>query len=393
MEIIYLLHILGRHIGKILLISILVTVGAFSYVTYGMAPEYKNTMVFSTTTKIEQNRIDEADYDPLAYFEAADRFAEAILGWFRSPILFQDLKAQVPSAAPLALDGIIKVRKQEKQNLNILFTVPERQTAEELGSAIESYLRDRVTRVNTAGNTTYDLVDFQSTIEETKPSSTLTAAMAGAGTLLFLCMIALLWDLVRGVVLYPQQAEEILKTKSLGSARDKEDIHALAAFVAKQEHPVAVVQTSDTKNILAMDLAQYSSTRLGKKTLLIEGEQQGTRILKQAGISDRLRKVKGFFDGLSLDEMLSVAIPLVPEQPLLRFIGSGEGEAAATEHLSTLRTKNDVVLLSTSLPQNPYILMEKECTLVVVVKPGATRLKTLRHIARMSDAPCVLFFA
>lgn len=393
MELIYLAHILGRHIWKILGISILVALLTFGYVKYVMPPEFKDTIVFSTTTKVDPERLKDNNYDPLSYFDAADRFSEAIIGWFRSPTLFEDLKAKAPLAKDLPLDAIIKVRKQEKQNVNILFSASNKEVVEQLDTAMTEYLKERVARVNAAGNTSYDLVDFQSIIETSKPSAPLAAGAAGGVLFVLLCLIALLWDLARGVILYPQQAEEILGTTALGNGKDQGDMAALAAFIAKQSTPVAIVQTASRKQNLALELARKTSDLLSRKTLLLDGAQHSTVILEEAGVGKRLAKVKGFFDKLGGEDLAHVAMPLVPEQPLLRFIGSGEGSVPATSSLGKLRDSNDVVLLHTTLPENPYILMEKDILLIVLVTPGQTRQKTLRHIARISEAPRTLFFA
>lgn len=392
MELIYLAHILLRHLWKIVLISILIAAGAFGYVYGVMKPEYKNTIVFSTTAKVDTSLATDKTYDPFAYFQASDLFAETMLGWFRSPQLFQDLKQRVPEAANLPLDSLIKVRKQEKQNLNILFSVPDKALADKLGTELIAYLRERVANVNKVGNTTYELVDVAPNVELSKPSPLVIGATAGAVALALLSFLFLLWDLLRGVVLYPQQAEEAMGGKALGTAKDPSDVAALAAFVAKQEKPVAVVQTWAGKDDLTLALAHACSDDLARKTLLIEGARGDTALMEQGSGGKRLARAKGFFDHLKPEELANVAMPITPEQPLLRFIGAGEGHSPSAAHLTTLRQQNDVVLLHTTLPQNPYILTQSDVVLVVAVKTGETRQKLLRHIARISDAPHVLFF-
>lgn len=393
MELIYLAQILLRHLWEILLISILVAAAAFGYVYGVMKPEYKNTIVFSTTAKVDLVQTAEKGYDPYSYFQASDLFAETMLGWFRSPQLFQDLKQRVPEAANLPLDSLIKVRKQEKQNLNILFSVQDKALTERLGTELIAYLRERVASVNKASNTTYELVDVAPNIEMTKPSGLITAGTAGALAFVILCFLFLLYDLLRGAVLYPQQAEELLGAKGLGSSKDPADIAALAAFVAKQDKPVVVVQTWKDKPTTVLAIAKAVSDELGHKTLLLDGARGSSTLLEESGMGSRLAKAKGFFDRLSADELAKVALPLHPEQPLLRFVGSGTGSTPAVEHLAALRQQNEVVLVHATLPENAYVLTPQDVVLIVLVKPGKTLQKTLRHIAHISDAPRALFFA
>jgi len=393
MELIYLLQILQRHAIKIVIIALLAGAGGYAYVRYLMPVEYKNTMVFSTTTKVDPSRLIDANYDPLSYFESADRFAEAILGWFRNPSFFTDLRSRVPAASDLALESMIKVRKQEKQNLNILFSAPKKQLVEDLGKALEAYLIERVEKVNAASNSSYDLVDFQSTIEESKPSSVLAGGAAFAGTFILLCLIFLLWDLARGVVLFPHQAEELLGSPSLGHLKNPHDVRALAALLAKVGKTALVLDTHSPKEPSALMVARETSNLLAQKTLLIDGNAGSTGLLEASGVGARLGKVKGFFDNLTSEELLKVALQLHPDNPLLRFVGSGGGSIPSTGHIAALAEAHDVAILSASLPESPYIYLLEDILMVVVVRVGSTKLSLLRHIAQISTADRVLIFA
>lgn len=393
MELIYLVQILQRHAIKILIIALLAGAAGFGYVRYLMPVEYKNTIVFSTTTKVDPTRLIDANYDPLSYFESADRFAEAILGWFRNPSVFTDLRSRVPAAKDLALESLIKVRKQEKQNLNILFSAPSKQLVEDLGKALESYLGERVAKVNEASNSSYDLVDFQSTIEESKSSSVLAGGAAFAGTFIFLCLLFVLWDLARGVVLFPHQAEEILGTPSLGHLRHAHDVRALAALIAKVGKTALILDTHAPKEPSSLTVARETSNLLAQKTLLIEGNAGSTRLLEASGVGARMGKVKGFFDNLTAEELAKVALQLHPDNPLLRFVSSGQGSVPSTAHIASLAQAHDVAILSASLPESPYIYLLEDVLLVVVVRAGTTKRALLRHIAQISTADRVLIFA
>ncbi|PIV89964.1 hypothetical protein COW46_05550 [Candidatus Gracilibacteria bacterium CG17_big_fil_post_rev_8_21_14_2_50_48_13] len=393
MELIYLLQILQRHIIKVLLISLLAGAGAFGYVKYLMPVEYKNTIVFSTTTKVDPTRLIDANYDPLSYFESADRFAEAIIGWFRNPSVFTDLRDRVPAAKDLPLDSMIKVRKQEKQNLNILFTASSKSLVEDLGTALQNYLKERVAKVNEASNSSYDLVDFQSTIEESKTSSVLAAGVAFTAVFILLCLLVILIDLLRGVVLFPHQAEQILGNTSLGKLSHIHDLRALAALLAKEGGTALIVDTHAPKEASALAIAKEASSLLAQKTVLIEGNAGSTGLLEASGVGSRLGKVKGFFDNLSAEELVKVAMQLHPEDPLLRFIGSGQGRIPSTTHIQALSDAHDVAILSASLPESPYVYLLEGVLMVVVVKVGVTKLATLRHIAQVSTTDRVLIFA
>ena len=158
MELLYFFSIVQRNFLRILIGGIVCGLLGVLFSTLVQKPAYNTTIIFQTTAKVDQTA--GKDVDPLSYFEAGDRFSEAILGWFHNPIIFDGIAKRVEGMDGGTLAKIFSIRRQEKQNINISYKVESEEKAKNLEEAIVSYMKEQVAMINKQSNSSYDMVNL-----------------------------------------------------------------------------------------------------------------------------------------------------------------------------------------------------------------------------------------
>ncbi len=231
MELLYTFSILWRMKWKLLaggLIGALLFAGNAIFLEQDT---YKTTIILQTTTKVTEST--GSEINPLAFFEAADRFSEAMLGWFRNPIVFDELAENVDGLSGGDIANIFTIRRQEKQNLNIGYSTKEESLAEDLSTTIIAYLKDRVEQINTESNSSYDLVNITSKIETITPSTSKAGALGFALGLVVAFALFLTLEIAKGRVLYKEQGEKAVGSTSIAPI-EKGDHTYIASLLGKK---------------------------------------------------------------------------------------------------------------------------------------------------------------
>ena len=231
MELLYFFSVVQRNFLKILIGGIICGLLGILFATLIQKPAYSTTIIFQTTAKVDQTQ--GKDVDPLSYFEAGDRFSEAILGWFRNPIIFDGIAKRVEGMDGGTLAKIFSIRRQEKQNINITYKVESEEKAKKLEEAIVSYMKEQVATINKQSNSAYDLVNLDYKIEKIEPSKVMTGGYAFAFGIILFILFVFIYELAIGVVMYKDQVEQILGTKIVGKI-GKNDSAFLASYIKER---------------------------------------------------------------------------------------------------------------------------------------------------------------
>lgn len=391
MELLYFFSVFFRNIKTILASSIIIAALAASTALWLLPAEYKATLTFSTTMRVDQGSAAEK-YDPLSYIEASDRFAEAILGWFRNPIIFQDIQGRVQDKEGVNLEKVMKIRKQEKQNLNIIFNTPRENQAIEFKNATMAYLKERVANINEISNTTYELVNESSQIERTKQSPIIFGAIGFISGLLLLGLFFFIFEAARGRVSFKDQAEDALGMPIFYSVRKKDALYVAEAIARKAG--VTVLLDTKKKNIsLVKNILIHLSEFLGKKTLVIDGIPHANYLTEKLGLSELMARAKGFFDVVKAEDAAKLPLLLNKDKPNLWFWGAGQGTVPNIAALPLLSKEYEHIILYTTLQDGVYMFAASDVEFIVFVELGTTKiddLKLLRSFAGNKVTPFIV---
>lgn len=377
MELLYFFSVFFRNFKTILITSLILAFLAAGTALWILPVEYKTTITFSTTMRVDQGTVGEK-YDPLSYIEASDRFAEAILGWFRNPIIFQEIEGRVQDRAGVSLEKVMKIRKQEKQNLNIIFTTPREQQATEFKNATMTYLKERVANINDISNTTLELVNESFQIEKTKQSPLIFGAIGFGSGLLLLGLFFFIFEAARGRVSFKDQAEEALGMPIFYTVRRKKDSQYIAEAIARKEGVTIILDTKKKDSNLVQSILTYLSEFLGKKTLIIDGIPQSNYLTEKFGLSELMARVKGFFDSTKVEDAVKLPLLLNKDKTNLWFWGAGQGSIPNLESLSALAKHYPFTVLYTTIQDGVYTFSLPDVEFVVFIKLGSTKIEDLR---------------
>lgn len=392
MELLYFFSVFFRNFKTIFIASVIIAILAASTALWVLPAEYKATLTFSTTMRVDQGAAAEK-YDPLSYIEASDRFAEAILGWFRNPIIFEDIQGRVQDKAGVQLEKVMKIRKQEKQNLNIIFNVPRENQAIEFKDATMAYLKERVANINEISNTTYELVNESSQIERSKQSPLLFGAIGFASGLILLGLFYFIYEATRGRVSFKDQAEDALGMPIFYSVRRKKDAMYVAEAIARKDG-VSVILDTKKKNIsLVKNIVTYLSEFLGKKTLIVDGIPGTNYLTEKLGLSDLMARAKGFFDSIKVEDAAKLPLLLNKDKNNLWFWGAGQGTVPNIAALPVLAKDYTHTLLYTTIQDGVYMFAASDVEFIVFIELGVTKLddlKLLRSFAGSKITPFIV---
>jgi len=361
MELIYFFSFIWRNIVKILVGSCIIAVLAAGYSSVMLQDTYNSTIIFQTTTKVDTSS---GDIDPLSSFEAADRFSEAILGWFRNPIIFEQMAENVEGISGGELSKIFKIRRQEKQNLNITFNVANTQLAKELQDSITSYMNNKVASINEASNSSYELVNFDYAIDTVSPSTTRNTLFGCILGFFALSILFLMTEFFSGKVMYKELVDKEMGATSLYLPNLEKQSAYLGELLTSLGPVVALVSIGFTDAGATKQLATHLAGTDQKKTLLIDGDISGD-LTKHVIDPTSKTSFKGFFDNQTSLE--KAALVLEKQQPQLHFIGNGAGAIPSYTALGKLSDSFDAVILHTTLPGNEYFYQLKNIPVVAMV--------------------------
>ncbi len=383
MELLYFFSVFFRNIKAILVASIIVALLSAATALWILPVEYKTTITFSTTMRVDQGATAEK-YDPLSYIEASDRFAEAILGWFRNPIIFEEIQNRVQDRAGVHLQKVMKIRKQEKQNLNIIFNTPRQEQAGEFRKATMDYLRERVANINEISNTRLELVNESFQIEQTKQSPLLFGAVGLLAGLFIFGVFFFIYEASRGKISFKDQAEEALGMPIFFSLRKKKDAIYLAEAIARKEGVTVILDTKKKNIEIFKGVVNYLSSFLGKKTVVVDGIPTTNYLTEKFGLSDLMSRVKGFFDVVQSEDITKLPMLLSKDQPNLWFWGAGQGKTPNLAALPVLASSFTHTILYTTIQEGIYTFATENTHFVVIIELGVTNiadLKLLRSFA------------
>ncbi len=379
MEFIHFFSLLIRNIWKILLGSIIIAAVAAIVATTVIPVQYKTIITFSTAMKVEPGaNLDR--YDPLSYFESADKFADAILGWFRSPITYDNISGKIDGVALPKLEQIFTYRKQEQQNLNIGFVLPTREMAEKVKDATMSHLHDRVEAINEQTNTNYDLVSESFKIEETKSNPIIFALVAFLAGFICFSLFFYFYEYAQGVASFKEHIEGALRKPLAGILKTKAggDIAYAGELLIKHKRSY-IINLAAKKPGFMTELLHYLSVVRSKKVLLIEATHDNT-LRKVLSMGDTIEKTKGFFDNGSM-ELASLAMPISPDMPFAHILGRGQGDTPQLSKLDALESKYDAVILYTTFPEGMFVLDVDESFVLALVGLGKSKIQFLHILA------------
>lgn len=371
MELLYFFQIVWRNIWKILVIGIFFTILGALFTIFFQQAGYKTTIIFQTTTRVVTEQSDRG-VDPLAYFEAADRFSEAILGWFRNPIVFDDITSRVQNVSADTLSKIFSIRRQEKQNINIIYTVPTENQAKDLQEAIITYIRERISSINKESNSTYDIVNVDSKTELVTPSVTQNAAFGGLAGLVLAAILLFFWEYLRGVVMYKEQIQTQLGIKPIDHLQTK-DSQFLAAYLQNIHGNIVIYTEKPMKELIINTVNE------------LEGLEQSNRTLVDAtsnavfSDSDKASQ-KGFMTGgkEKLSPTLDKGVQIIPR---------GKGELPNFVGVSHIPGH---ILVSNN--ETVFSAITKKYIPVVFIHLGKTKLRNIHRMKSIQDSPLHIFF-
>lgn len=384
MELIHFFSVLGRNIGKILLGSVLCALLAALLALTVVPDGYKTTITFSTGVKVDHS-IGLDKYDPLSYFDSADKFADTILGWFRSPISFDEIEEKV-NEGDIHLDKILNIRKQEKQNLNIGFTLGSQELAKKVKDATMQYLDERIANINERTNTNYELVSQSYKIEKEKASPLIYALIAFGVMFLVLTVYVYLYEYISHTVSFREQIEDTLGIPLQGKIKKQRgDIEYLGEMMMKHKTSF-LIMTSKKQPEFIIKLVQYLTMNREQKILLIEGTKHNT-LRELFSLQKTIAKTKGFFDSdVSLG---SVILPISQDLPKAHILGRGQGSSAQLKALDKLSSEYDHIIILSSFPEGMYVLEAQSSLVVPLITLGQTKIKDIRVLRELQESKII----
>lgn len=360
---------LKRHFFPIFLSTVLSGLLFIYVATQKTAPSY-HTILFTTIANQSESSSQENE-------QASTYFGETLMGWFRNPSFLNKIFETA------GIQGAISAHKQERQNLIIEIDSANQADGEKLAQKTLTALEAEIVTFNQKTQSNFQILNLGIT---TSPNPIKNTFLLFAGFLFGFLMISgliLIFEALQGKISFLSQIKTFFPEINILSlaSKNENDLNYLASLYLKQNNPI-VLAGVDFDNSTTTVKTSLIASEIEPNIILIDGALNQKKLHTELGLSEMMKNLKGITDRLKKEEQLAQFIQINFKQNL-DFLAAGSGKNIILEDLSSELSSHKTILIHTQLPENFPILTFPDFTLILFVKLGITKLKTLELIQNL----------
>ncbi len=367
-----LLQFVKRYIVFIVIVAFICwAIGAWYWLNNNNT-SVKTTMFLTLATENSNN--------PEQAEEAATRFGETVIGWFRNPVFVNNILEQTKTQVSLSAS------KQERQNILISIVSKNNDNTENVSKYIFKKLSNEIERYNIATKSIFVIIDQGKTTSIRKNNFIIYAlAWVVLGFVLSLSMMALK-EFSKNEVSSKEEVEKILGVKTLDILSrewENNDLTTLSLIIQKSR-PIVILAGVDIDIELLSVAAAHKHILFWEKIALADGDLKNRSLQKTMKLETRIKNIKWHTDALLKKEIVS-NIELITQNTLhenLIFLPAGKWEFLIAKVFTSLAKKMKTLIHSV-LPSNLEILQFEDASLILVIEIGKTNKMNLEKIRQI----------
>jgi len=383
MELRFYLQTLWRQ-KKIILGSIV----AFAIIGYFMAlyvvPTRYNGSVFFTIAYRDDQQTE--DYKIGNYWanQASIEFGRTVSGWPKNPRLVDEIYAtagvnQAEDTNLLGkLLGSINVKRVERANISLSFNSSSSTNADKIADAIVSVFQTKIEEYNNEVATNYRVIGASKAFDEKVPdpiSFGWTGAILG---LIFGILFAYIYEFFKGVVIHPEQVEEITGVQRFDSIKSKINANSVAYtagyYISNPHEKIIIGGVQTSPNKFTYELSKQLEPQI-QKIDIIDGTS------KNVGLHKFFKKKPIRTKALTGVTLKKKWLQLSKNSDF-RLMPRSIGETYTAVLIKSLITKGTTII-TCSLPYQLNIPTTiANADIILLVKLGETTKETLKSIVQ-----------
>jgi len=306
--------------------------------------------------------------------QASAYFAETIVGWFRNPVFLEKIYTKGKT------QGSLSSHKQERQNLVIEIDAASEEKSKILANTTLNILENEIEKFNQDTKNNYQLLNLGITTYQNPLKNTvfILAALIGIFLITFFSILGI--EAIQGKISLPLQVQNIFKKQTYlnFNPNNENDLQHMATLCLNSKKPILFAGIDFDHSDLTVKIA-IKSNELEENLILIDGDLKEKKLHLNLGLSEMMQNLKGLTDRVKTEEQLSQYIHKALDGSL-DFLAAGNGTKIILEDLAEQLEKHKTILIHTIFPQNFPLLNLEDCELFLFIKPGKSKLKTLKQI-------------
>src|SRR3989339_313076 len=375
MEISSLLHF-GRR--NLLFISLITVFFIFmsGFWTYFLEKKQQEILIFVSlgTEKLKSDALSKSsDVDLI---EAADKFGETIIGWFKNPGFIKKIQNDIGTEIQ-----VVGAKKQAMQNLAITLKIPFSSESQinDYGSGVLNLLKNEINEYNSITKNNYAIATNYISGNTVYPNYKMNLVLGFLLGLFVSIFLIYFWELFLGVISFDSQIQSIFPETPVFTLNksNSNGILELCNFIAAQDKMIILAATLSPILEFMPSIITKISEKVKGKTLLIDHELK-ERKLKELFAKDRNSHL-GISDAKNEDDLKKYLIEVSNDENIF-LIPAGEGKIVDLNLFEILKGQFDKLLIYSSLPLHSELTKLENKVIFLFVKVGQTEFKDLKLI-------------
>lgn len=360
-----------RHSSAILIVTIFSSLFGTYIAFQKIKPSY-HTVLFTSIVNQSPSSSESNE-------QASTYFGESIMGWFRNPSFLNKIFTQSN------LQGSFSAHKQERQNLIIEIDSASQEDGKTLAKTTFEITEQEIQSFNKQANSNFKIINLG---VSTYPNPLRTSFIILASTILGLILISsltLVLEIIQGKISIISQVKNIFPTTNIinFSTNDPNDSTYLSTLYINQSAPVLLAGIDFDNSDITIKTA-LATSEINTDTILIDGDLKEKKLHMGLGLSEMMKNLKGLTDRIKKEEKLDKFIHKNLDNNL-KFLAAGSGNKIILDDLAQELDSHKTILIHTNLPHNFPLLTLPEFSLILFIKLGKTKLKTLELIQNISS--------